>query len=446
MKPGTVLGHEGVGIVEEVGKGVRNLKRGDRVVIPSTVGCGNCSYCRTGYSAQCDDANPQGPTAGTVFFGGPEAAGGLDGLQAEYARVPFAYHNLVKLPDHVTDDQAILMSDIYPTAFYGAVLAEVKEGDVVAVWGCGPVGLFAVLSAFQMGAHRVIAIDGPTVTNLTIQNCNSTDATAKAATNWLTVKVQAGKTASGIRVQNNTVQAKRMGCEIFNHDNFGVYAGRDIVVKDNNFYDSQFGISLSGPLDGVTVDNNYLKNCRLYGIEIAGAARTVKLTNNKFEGNFDKFIEGSNDGSGEGKNGGSIVGGMVITNNITIGTCTGGIQLFNAGAAQFTNNRFRMTGRLELISKSSSGGTYTGNELETTLDHAVMCDNASNNTFSENTISNRNCPANDAVIRAYYSGAVNNTVQNTVLIKGVGGTYYKVGEGATIKALANKDEAGNPIP
>lgn len=160
VKPGTVLGHEGVGIVEEVGRGVRNLKRGDRVVIPSTVGCGNCSYCRTGYTAQCDDANPMGPTAGTVFFGGPEQAGGLDGLQAEYARVPFAYHNLIKLPDHVSDDQAILMSDIYPTAYYGAVLAEVRDGDVVAVWGCGPVGLFAVLSAFQLGAHRVIAIDG----------------------------------------------------------------------------------------------------------------------------------------------------------------------------------------------------------------------------------------------------------------------------------------------
>ena len=142
VKPGTILGHEGVDIVEEVGRGVRNLKRGDRVVIPSTVGCGNCSYCRTGYSAQCDDANPQGPTAGTVFFGGPEAAGGLDGLQAEYARVPYAYHNLIKLPDHVNDDQAILMSDIYPTAVYGAILAEVREGDVVAPcgaaarWGC----------------------------------------------------------------------------------------------------------------------------------------------------------------------------------------------------------------------------------------------------------------------------------------------------------------------
>ncbi|HWL80634.1 MAG TPA: zinc-dependent alcohol dehydrogenase [Roseomonas sp.] len=160
MKPGTILGHEGVGIVEEVGRGVRNLRRGDRVVIPSTIGCGNCSYCRSGYSAQCDDANPNGPTAGTSFFGGPEMTGPFDGLQAEYARIPYAHHNLIRLPRDVSDDQAILLSDIYPTADFGAVLAEVGAGDVVAVWGCGPVGLFAVLSAFQRGAHRVLAVDG----------------------------------------------------------------------------------------------------------------------------------------------------------------------------------------------------------------------------------------------------------------------------------------------
>ena len=159
VKPGTILGHEGVGIVEEVGGGVRNLKRGDRVVIPSTVSCGSCSYCRAGYTAQCDIVNPGGPTAGTVVFGGPEAAGGLDGLQAEYARVPLAFQNLIKLPDSITDDQAILMSDIYPTAYYGAHLAEVRDGDVVAVWGAGPVGLFAALSAFQLGANRVIVLD-----------------------------------------------------------------------------------------------------------------------------------------------------------------------------------------------------------------------------------------------------------------------------------------------
>jgi len=160
MKPGTVLGHEGVGIVEEVGRGVRNIRGGDRVVIPSTIACGNCSYCRSGYTAQCDDANPNGPSAGTAFYGGPAETGPFDGLQAEYARVPYAYHNLVRLPDEVSDDQAILLSDIYPTAWFGARLAEVGDGDVVSVWGCGPVGLFAVMSAFQQGAHRVIAVDG----------------------------------------------------------------------------------------------------------------------------------------------------------------------------------------------------------------------------------------------------------------------------------------------
>lgn len=160
MRPGTVLGHEGVGIIEEVGRGVRNFRPGDRVVIPSTIACGNCSYCRAGYTAQCDDANPNGASAGTAFYGGPEATGPFNGLQAEYARVPFAYHNLVRLPEDVIDDEAILLSDIYPTGWFGAQLAEVREGDVVAVWGCGPVGLFAVLSAFQQGAHRVFAIDG----------------------------------------------------------------------------------------------------------------------------------------------------------------------------------------------------------------------------------------------------------------------------------------------
>jgi len=159
MKPGTILGHEGVGIVEEVGKNVRNLTVGERVVIPSTIACGNCSYCRAGYYAQCDNANPMGKLAGTAFFGGPIESGAFDGLQAEYARVPFANVGLVKLPDQVSDDQAILMSDIFPTGYFGADLAEIKPGDTVAVFGCGPVGQFVIASAILMDAGRVIAID-----------------------------------------------------------------------------------------------------------------------------------------------------------------------------------------------------------------------------------------------------------------------------------------------
>jgi threonine dehydrogenase-like Zn-dependent dehydrogenase len=159
MKPGTILGHEGVGVVEEIGPQVRNLRVGDRVVIPSTIACGACSYCRAGYYAQCDRANPNGPHAGTAFFGGPQDSGPFDGLQAERARIPFANVGLVKLPDEVIDDQAILLSDIFPTGYFGADIAEIDPGDTVAVFGCGPVGQFTIASARILGAGRIFAVD-----------------------------------------------------------------------------------------------------------------------------------------------------------------------------------------------------------------------------------------------------------------------------------------------
>lgn len=162
MSPGRILGHEAVGVVREVGSGVRNLRVGQRVVVPSTVACGACSYCRAGVYSQCDVANPNGPTAGTTFFGGPDAAGGLDGLQAEAARIPHAHVGLVPVPDSVSDEQAIMCSDIFPTAWFGARLADVRDGATVAVFGAGPVGLFAVVSALRLGAGRVFAIDAHT--------------------------------------------------------------------------------------------------------------------------------------------------------------------------------------------------------------------------------------------------------------------------------------------
>ncbi|MGH9866537.1 MAG: zinc-dependent alcohol dehydrogenase [Candidatus Polarisedimenticolia bacterium] len=159
MEPGTILGHEGVGVVEEIGEQVRNLREGDRVVIPSSVACGSCVYCRAGYHSQCDEANPGGPHAGTVFFGGPKASGALQGLQAERARVPFAQAGPFKVPPEVSDEQAILLSDIFPTGWFGARLADIKAGDTVAVFGCGPVGQFCILSAYLQGAGRVLAVD-----------------------------------------------------------------------------------------------------------------------------------------------------------------------------------------------------------------------------------------------------------------------------------------------
>lgn len=157
MEKGTILGHEGVGIVEEIGKNVRNLAAGDRVVIPSTIGCGNCSYCRAGYYAQCNNANPTGE--GTAFFGGPKTSGSFDGLQAEKARIPFANVGLVKLPEEVDDDQAILLSDIVPTGYMAADNAQIKPGNTIAVFGLGPVGQFCIASAKFFDVGRIIAID-----------------------------------------------------------------------------------------------------------------------------------------------------------------------------------------------------------------------------------------------------------------------------------------------
>lgn len=159
MRPGTILGHEGVGFIEELGEDVRNFSVGDRVVICSTIACGACVYCRAGYYSQCNEANPNGALAGTAFFGGPELSGPFHGMQAEKVRVPFAHVGMVRVPEGVADDQAILISDIFPTGYFGAELAEIKPGDTVAVFGAGPVGQFAIVSARLLGAGRVFAID-----------------------------------------------------------------------------------------------------------------------------------------------------------------------------------------------------------------------------------------------------------------------------------------------
>ena len=159
MVPGTILGHEGVGIVERIGRDVRNLRVGDRVVIAASIACGYCAYCRSGYYSQCDNANPNGKRAGTAYFGGPKSSGPFHGLQAEKARIPFASVGLVKLPEKITDNQALFLSDIFPTGYFGARLAEICSGDTVAVFGCGPVGQFAIAGAKLHGAGRVFAID-----------------------------------------------------------------------------------------------------------------------------------------------------------------------------------------------------------------------------------------------------------------------------------------------
>lgn len=167
MQSGDVLGHECMGEVVEVGRDNRKLKVGDRVVVPFTISCGECRQCTRGVFAACERTNPNAsqqaalygyPTAG--MFGYSHLTGGYAGGQAEYVRVPYADVGPIKVPEGMSDDQALFLSDIFPTGYMAAENCDIKPGQTIAVWGCGPVGLFAIKSAFLLGAGRVIAVDG----------------------------------------------------------------------------------------------------------------------------------------------------------------------------------------------------------------------------------------------------------------------------------------------
>ncbi|HEX4263280.1 MAG TPA: zinc-dependent alcohol dehydrogenase [Verrucomicrobiae bacterium] len=166
MEEGDILGHEFMGEVVEVGSEVKNLKKGDRVVVPFTIACGRCFFCEHKLWSACDNTNPNAYETeletgypGPGLFGYSHANGGYAGGQAEYARVPFADVGPLKIPDGIPDEKVIFLSDIFPTGYQAAENCNITAGDTVAVWGCGPVGQFAIRSAFLLGAERVIAID-----------------------------------------------------------------------------------------------------------------------------------------------------------------------------------------------------------------------------------------------------------------------------------------------
>ncbi|HEY6803061.1 MAG TPA: zinc-dependent alcohol dehydrogenase [Pyrinomonadaceae bacterium] len=166
MEKGDILGHEFMGEVVETGSAVNNLKKGDRVVVPFTIACGNCFFCKRDLWSLCDNSNPNAVVAETLYgfsgsglFGYSHMMGGYAGGQAEYVRVPFADVGPVVIPDGLEDEQVLFLSDIFPTGYMAAENCNIQPGDTVAVWGCGPVGLFAIKSAYLLGAERVIAID-----------------------------------------------------------------------------------------------------------------------------------------------------------------------------------------------------------------------------------------------------------------------------------------------
>ncbi|MFO0811555.1 MAG: zinc-dependent alcohol dehydrogenase [Gemmataceae bacterium] len=166
MEAGDVMGHEPMGVVEEVGAGVTNLKKGDRVVVPFNLACGACYFCQKQLFSCCDKSNRNAATAEKAMGHSPAGLlgyshmlGGYAGGQAEYLRVPFADVGPIKVPEALPDEKVLFLSDIFPTGYMAAENAEIEPGDVVAVWGCGPVGQFAIKSAWMFGAGRVIAID-----------------------------------------------------------------------------------------------------------------------------------------------------------------------------------------------------------------------------------------------------------------------------------------------
>lgn len=166
MKQGDILGHEPMGEVVEVGSAVTNLQRGDRVVVPFTISCGSCFFCKKTLFSLCDTSNPNAEIARKMMghspaglFGFSHMLGGFPGGQAEYLRVPFADVGPIKIPSELPDEKVIFLSDIFPTGYMAAENAQIEPGDTVAVWGCGPVAQFAIRSAWMLGAGRVIAID-----------------------------------------------------------------------------------------------------------------------------------------------------------------------------------------------------------------------------------------------------------------------------------------------
>jgi threonine dehydrogenase-like Zn-dependent dehydrogenase len=166
MQAGDILGHEFMGEVVEVGKGNKKLQVGDRVVVPFTIACGHCFFCQKDLWSLCDNSNPNAWMAEKVYgystsglFGYSHMTGGYAGGQAQFARVPFADVGPLKVPDTLSDEQVLFLSDILPTGYMAAQNCDISPGDVLAVWGCGPVGQMAIRSAFLLGAARVIAID-----------------------------------------------------------------------------------------------------------------------------------------------------------------------------------------------------------------------------------------------------------------------------------------------
>lgn len=236
LDAGTVMGHELLGEVVEVGPGVRSHTVGDRVVAPFTTNCGACFYCRTGLTARCEHGQ---------LFGWVQGGKGLHGAQAEYVRVPLADATLVRVPDGLDDAVALLSGDILSTASFGADIADVTDGDVVAVVGCGPVGLLAILTAFDRGARAVIAVDGVPSRLETARSFGATPVSFEMGDpGALARELTEGRGADAAIEAVGTHSATRMAADLLRHGGriaaLGVHTEPHLALSPGELYDRNF--------------------------------------------------------------------------------------------------------------------------------------------------------------------------------------------------------------
>ncbi|PMD89372.1 hypothetical protein BWI97_24835 [Siphonobacter sp. BAB-5405] len=290
------------------------------------------------------------------------------------------------------------------------------------------------------GSYGPITIDGPTIKNFLVQNCQSIHTSKTANVNWFFLKVSPGKSTDNIIVRNNYARGGRMGVEFLAQRLPQKYLGKNITVSGNRFENCGFGISIAGSFDNVTVDANYLKDCPTYGVEFAGWLHNSTLSNNRFEGKFADLFAGNWENDGDG----TIGEGTHMFGNRTIGTCTGKWTIRNGFNMLMENNYINMTGVLDLTG-STNNAQITGNKIISTTENKVIQINyVGNLRFINNYISNENVKNSWLVIIVNGAGATNNLFTNNIIVKSSGG-YAGYGNGASIKFYNNYDKDGNVI-
>ncbi len=296
-------------------------------------------------------------------------------------------------------------------------------------------------TAHVEGSYGPITIDGPSVHNLTVQNCQSQHTSATANVNWFFLKVQPGKTTDNVVVQNNTVTGARMGAEFLAQRLPVKYLGKNIQCNRNHFENCGFGVSVAGSFDIVDVSDNYLKNCPTYGVEFAGWLHNARLANNRFEGQFTDLFAGNWENDGDGT---ISTNGLHVYGNTTVGVCTGKWSVRNGYNMLVEANYLQMTGLLDLSGATTNAQFISNKFISTTENKVIQVNDVGNLNFTSNYISNEGVMNGWLIIIVNGSASTNNVFVNNTLVRSTG-SIIGAGNGATYRFSNNYDKYGVPI-